>query len=193
MFSWTQFLIFSLSTISTPGPNNIMCMSSGSSVGFRKTFPLNLGVWLGLSIVIFITAMFCNVLSSWLLQYQMYILILGAIYILYLAYKTATQPELQEDNYVARGFGRGLTLQFVNAKTFMYVILSMETYILPYYAGNILALSGFALLQAFIGFGFTVLYAVGGSVFKVLFGRYRRITNIVMALALVYCAVALFL
>lgn len=193
MFSWADFLIFSFCTIPTPGPNNIMCMSSGSSVGFKKTLPLNLGIWLGLSIVMVTITMLCNLLAPWLEQYELYILIVGALYILYLAYKTATQPPLQEGQKVTGGFGRGVALQFINGKTFMYVVLSVETYILPYYAGNILALTGFALLQAFMGFTVTVLYAGAGSTLKVLFGKYRRITNIVMALALVYCAVALFL
>lgn len=194
MFPWLQYLIFMFSTVSTPGPNNIMCMTSGTNVGVKKSLPLMLGIWLGISIVTITIALFCNVLEQWVSEYKLYIMIVGAAYILYLAFKTATRPDMQDDNlYVSRGFGRGVLLQFINPKLFMFAILSMETYILPYYSGQIFSLVLFALFQSFIGFVFVLLYSLGGTVFKVIFGKYRRVTNIVMALALVYCAVALFL
>ncbi len=194
MFPWFQYLIFMFSTVSTPGPNNIMCMTSGSSVGIKKSLPLMLGIWLGISIVTITLTLFCNVLERWIVEYKLYVMIIGAVYILYLAYKTATSPAMQDNNqYISRSFGRGVILQFVNPKLFMFVILSAETYILPYYSGQFLPLVLFALLQSFIGFVFVVLYAVGGTVFRALFGKYRRATNIIMALALVYCAIALFI
>ncbi len=194
MFPWLQYFIFMFSTVSTPGPNNIMCMTSGTSVGVKKSMPLMLGMWLGISLVTVVIALFCNVLELWISQYKLYIMIVGAVYILYLAFKTATRPAMQEDSqYVARGFGRGVLLQFVNPKLFMFAILSMETYILVYYSGQITTLILFGLLQGFIGFVFVLLYSLGGTVFKVIFGKYHRVTNIIMALALVYCAVALFL
>ena len=69
----------------------------------------------------------------------------------------------------------------------------MEAYILPFYQGQWGALVFFALLLAFIGFAFTLLWALFGSVFKLLFSKHARLTNTVMALLLVYCAVSLFL
>ena len=50
----------------------------------------------------------------------------------------------------------------------------------------------FALLLAFIGFLFTLCWALFGSLFQLLFSKYARITNTLMALLLVYCAVSLF-
>ena len=91
------------------------------------------------------------------------------------------------------GFGSGFILQFVNAKIYIYCIVSMEAYILPYYQGDWPALTLFALLLAFIGFLLTLCWSAFGSAFKLLFSRYARVTNTVMALLLVYCAVSLFL
>ena len=51
----------------------------------------------------------------------------------------------------------------------------------------------YALLLAFIGFIFTLCWARFGSVCKLLFSKYARATNTIMALLLVYCAVSLFL
>ena len=84
-------------------------------------------------------------------------------------------------------------LQFVNPKIYIYGIVSMEAYILPYFSGQVLPLLGFALLLAFIGFFFTLCWSASGSVFRRLFSKYARVVNTVMALLLVYCAVSLFL
>ena len=48
-------------------------------------------------------------------------------------------------------------------------------------------------LLAFIGFVFTLCWSLFGSAFKLLFSKYAKITNSIMALLLVYCAVSLFL
>lgn len=194
MFPWFQYIIFMLSTVSTPGPNNIMCMSSGTSVGIKKSLPLMFGIWTGIAIVSILVSLFCNALEQWVYEYKIYILIIGAVYILYLAFKTATSKPIEQDSsYVASGFGRGLVLQFINPKLLMFAILTLETYVLPYYAGQVGVIMLFAMLQSLFGFMFIILYALCGRAFKALFGKYGRVTNIVMALALVYCAVALFL
>ena len=91
------------------------------------------------------------------------------------------------------GFLGGLALQFVNPKLYLYGILSMEVYILPYYQNQPLTLLGFALLLALIGFIFTLCWAAFGSVFRRVFSHHGRIVNTIMALLLVYCAISLFL
>lgn len=62
-----------------------------------------------------------------------------------------------------------------------------------FYNGQVLLLTGFALLLAFIGFAFTLCWSVFGSVFKLLFSKYAKLMNIAMALLLVYFAISLFL
>ena len=91
------------------------------------------------------------------------------------------------------GFLGGLALQFVNPKIYLYGILSMEVYILPYYQNQPLTLLGFALLLALIGFIFALCWAAFGSVFRRVFSHHGRIVNTIMALLLVYCAISLFL
>ena len=124
---------------------------------------------------------------------KMPMLAIGAGYMLYLAWKTFRSSSVIEENYSRSGFLAGLLLQFVNPKIYIYCIVSLEAYILPYYQGNAWALLGFAFILAAIGFAFTVCWAAFGSLFKLLFSRYAKATNLVMALLLVYCAVSLFL
>ena len=194
MFSWMNFLSYAVVTAVTPGPNNIMSMSNAGRLGFRRAFPFNLGVWAGFSVVMLICTFFCNALSDIIPKIRTPMLILGAIYMLWLAWKTFKSPPVEDnDGKTKGGFIYGLVLQFVNPKIYIYCIVSMEVYILPYYHGKWIELTLFALLLAFIGFVFTLCWALFGSAFKLLFSKYSRVTNTIMALMLVYCAISLFL
>lgn len=193
MFSWVSFFTYALVTAVTPGPNNIMSMSNGSRKGFRGALPFNLGIFAGFSAVMILCTAFCSLLSAWIPKIKLPMLLAGACYMLYLAWETFRSPDAIEENHSRDGFLSGLLLQFVNPKIYIYCIMSMEAYILPFYNGRPLPLLGFALLLAFIGFAFTLLWSAFGSVFKWLFSRHAKLVNTVMALLLVYCAVSLFL
>lgn len=193
MFQWTEFLTYAIATAVTPGPNNIMSMSNAGRLGLKKSLPFNMGIWVGFSIVMVLCTLFCSLLSQIIPIIQTPMLIIGAVYMLYLAWKTFKSGSDITEDHSREGFVSGLTLQFVNPKIYIYCIVSMEAYILPYFNGQILPLLGFALLLAFIGFAFTLCWSVFGSVFKKLFSKYAKITNTIMALLLVYCAVSLFL
>lgn len=192
MFNWASFLTYVVATVSTPGPNTISSMSNASRLGLRRALPYNFGIWLGFSVVSSACAVFCSTLSAFLPKLRFPMLIVGALYMLRLAWKTWRSDGSIAERDARGGFLAGLTLQFVNPKIYLYCIMSMEAYILPYCQGQWGRLLLFALLLAFIGFLFTLLWAVFGSVFRLLFSRYARITNTVMALLLVYCAVSLF-
>ena len=193
MFNWLNFLSYAVITAATPGPNNIMSMSNASRLGFRKSFPFNLGIWIGFSLVMLVCTFFCNTLSAVIPKIKTPMLILGALYMLWLAWKTFKSSSVIEESHSRSGLLSGLVLQFINPKIYIYCIVSMEAYILPFYQGQWRALVFFALLLAFIGFVFTLCWSLFGSVFRLLFSKYAKITNTIMALLLVYCALSLFL
>lgn len=193
MFSWVSFLSYAVVTAVTPGPNNIMSMSNASRLGFRKSFPFNLGIWIGFSLVMLVCTFFCNTLSAVIPKIKTPMLILGALYMLWLAWKTFKSSSVIEESHSRSGLLSGLVLQFINPKIYIYCIVSMEAYILPFYQGQWRALVFFALLLALIGFVFTLCWSLFGSVFRLLFSKYAKITNTIMALLLVYCALSLFL
>lgn len=193
MFSWIHFLSYAIVTAVTPGPNNIMSMSNAGRLGFRRSFPFNLGIGAGFSLVMLMCTFFCNSLAQIIPKIKMPMLIIGALYMLWLAWKTFTSPSMIEDHHSKSSFISGLTLQFINPKIYIYCMISMEAYILPHYQGQWAELIFFALLLAFIGFAFTLCWSLFGSIFRLLFSKYAKITNTLMALLLVYCAVSLFL
>ena len=193
MFNWFNFLSYAVVTAVTPGPNNIMSMSNAGRVGFRKSFPFNLGIWAGFSVVMLVCTFFCNILSEIIPKIKTPMIIIGALYMLWLAWNTLKDSSEIEEKHIKSTFLSGALLQFVNPKIYIYCIVSMEAYILPYYQGDWSALILFSLLLAFIGFAFTLCWSMFGSVFKLLFSKYAKITNLIMAGLLVYCAISLFL
>ncbi len=192
MFSWFSFLTYAIVTAITPGPNNILSMSNGSRKGFRGALPFNFGILAGFTIVMLACTAFCNLLSTWIPKLKTPMLLIGAAYMLYLAWETFRSDGVLEEGHARDGFFQGLLLQFVNPKIYIYCIMSMEAYILPVYSGQILPLVGFALLLAFIGFGFTLLWSGFGAIFKRLFSQHAKLVNTLLALLLVYCAISLF-
>lgn len=193
MFSWVSFLTYAVVTAVTPGPNNIMSMSNGSRRGFRGALPFNFGILAGFSVVMILCTAFCSLLSTWIPKIKTPMLIVGACYMLCLAWETFRSSDAIEEDHSRDGFLSGLLLQFINPKIYIYCIMSMEAYILPFYHGQLLPLLGFALFLALVGFLFTLLWSAFGSVFKWLFSKHAKLVNTIMALLLVYCAVSLFL
>lgn len=193
MFPWFSFLTYAVVTAVTPGPNNLMSMSNGSRKGFQGALPFNFGILVGFTVVMVACTAFCSVLSVWIPRLKTPMLVLGALYMLYLAWETFRSTGELESRSARDGFLSGLLLQFINPKIYLYCILSMEAYILSYFQGRPLTLLGFALLLALIGFLFTLAWSAFGSVFQRLFSRHAKLVNTIMALLLVYCAISLFL
>ena len=98
MFSWFNFLSYAFVTAVTPGPNNIMSMSNAGRRGFKKSFPFNLGIWAGLSLVMLVYTFFCGALSALIPKIKFPMLVIGAAYMLHLAWKTfKSSPVIEED------------------------------------------------------------------------------------------------
>ena len=194
MFPWFDFIIYVLSSTSTPGPNTLSSMSNGSQFGFRKTIPYLLGIWCGFTIVSAACAVLCSTLNALIPMIQVPMRIIGACYILYLAWKLWHSGTIDPNAKRARcGFRDGFLFQFVNPKIYIYCILSMQTYILPFFQGRPPILLCFAALLAFVGFFFDIVWAAFGSLLGLLFSRYAKIMNTGFALLLAWCAFRLLL
>lgn len=192
MFSWFPFLTYAVVTTSTPGPNTLMSMSNGTQLGFRRALPFNFGILAGFSLVMVLCTLLCSTLSAMLPVVKKPMLVIGAAYLLYLAWRTWRRSGVADTAAVHSGFLSGFLLQFINPKIYIYCIVAMEGYVLPVYAGQPVALLLFALLLAVIGFSFTLCWSAFGSLLRQLFSTHARVINTCMAPALVWCAVKLF-
>ncbi len=196
MSHWLAFAIYVFITAITPGPNNLLSLTESAKKGFRQALPLNFGILAGFSIVMLICTVLTATVSEWIPVLMTPMQILGALYILWLAWQTFRSSSGDWESGSERkgsdsAFWTGFLLQFVNAKIYIYGIMSMQAYVLPHFSGQYLILSAFAFFLAFVGFVCTLLWSAFGSVFRYLFSMHAKFFNTILALLLVYCAVLL--
>lgn len=193
MFHLSDFLIYCFITAYTPGANNLLSMSNAIRFGIRRSYRFNLGILAGFVIVMTVCSIFSTTLFTILPKVKIMMQILGAAYMIYLAWKvwkSSANPDV--DSSKEASFLSGMILQFANPKIYIYAITAMTLYILPVYH-SFGAIAGFTFLLAFIGASGSFVWALFGSAFCKYLSRHTKGVNLIMALLLVYCAVALFL
>ncbi len=187
-----SFLLYVFVTSFTPGPNNIMAMLFANQYGLKRTLRFCVGVGAGFFIIIMLSSYFNLWLKNFIPKIEFAMTILGAVYMLYLAYKVLTSKsktknsEREDKN---NSFKAGMLLQFVNPKGVLYGLTVISTFVIPFYHSNA-SLLLISLFLAFIGFLATFSWSLFGSMFQVFLSKYRRAFNVVMALLLVYSAVS---
>ncbi len=193
MFNFSTYLIYVVVTAFTPGPNNIMSMSSAIKFGFKKSLSFILGIFAGFVILMPLCTLFSATLFMYIPKVKTVMTFIGAAYMLYLAFKIwKNSSEIEAKDAKGSSFLSGMLLQFVNPKIYIYAITSMSTYILPVFISP-LVLFGFAMLLAFVGLAGCILWALFGAAFCKVLTKYNKIVNAVLALLLVYCAISLFI
>lgn len=192
MFHLYDFLIYCFITAYTPGANNLLSMSNAIRLGFRRSVPFNLGILVGFAVVMSVCTAFSATLYSYLPKIKIAMQILGAAYMLYLAWKVLkSSSELNADGGKEVSFLSGMLLQFANPKIYIYAITAMSLYILPVYH-SVSALIAFTVILSLIGASGSFIWALFGSAFCKFFSKHTKLVNTIMALLLVYCAASLF-
>ena len=192
MFRLSDFLIYCFITAYSPGANNLLSMSNAMRLGFSRSIRFNFGITAGFSIVMALCTIFSAALYSLLPKVKIVMQVLGAAYMLYLAWKVwRSTGDLNNGTGKEASFLSGMILQFANPKIYIYAITAMSRYILPVYQ-SFGALCGFTVLLSVIGASGTYVWALFGAAFCKFFSMHARMVNFVMAILLVYCAVSLF-
>lgn len=126
---WT-FFIFAVISCITPGPNNLMLMSSGLNFGVRRTLPHFFGVMFGFSFFFFVLGMGLSTLFTRYEYFHAVIKVLGGAYMLYLAYKVGTSHTKIAGKHLARpiSFFQGVLFQWVNPKAWVIGVSSIAAY-----------------------------------------------------------------
>ena len=191
MFHLYDFLIYCFITAYTPGANNLLSMSNAIRLGFRRSVRFNLGILAGFAIVMSVCTVFSATLYSYLPKVKIVMQILGAAYMLYLAWKVwKSSSELSTSGDQEASFLSGMVLQFVNPKIYIYAITAMSLYILPVYHSSA-ALIGFTVILSLLGASGSFVWALFGAVFCKFFSKHAKSVNVIMALLLIYCAISL--
>lgn len=184
----SAFFVFTFITAITPGPNNILALTTGSRAGFRGSIPVLAGICCGFLCVMAICGALSfsfSVLSASFLQTMRYV---GSAYLLWLAWKTA-MPKAGDSSSedAGTGFMTGFVLQFVNVKIMVYGMTAYSAFILPYHVSAVALLAGMCFLTMMGSLG-TIVWAVAGASLQGVFQRHARVANGVLGAMLVGCA-----
>ena len=122
---YPAFLVFAIIMVVTPGPANLLLMSSGASHGFYKSIPFVVGVTFGkLFLTIGLGFGFLTILNSNVLFLQI-LKFIGTAYICWLSYKLLyldfTSNNLKYEKSVPSIFN-GLLVHPLNPKGWAMVI-----------------------------------------------------------------------
>lgn len=190
--NFTAFLSYIIITSITPGPSNLLMMNEARKFGFKKSLPFNIGILSGFIVLGILTSLLTTSLYKWMPMIEPYFKVVGAVYLLYLAWKIAFSKGGKDEGIDNQSsFFSGLFFQILNVKSILYFLTAMSTFVLPYSRSNITILF-FMSLTIVIGCVALLLWAVFGSAFKKIFSKYNKAINIVMCLLLIYSAITIF-
>lgn len=128
-------LVFSMVSLSlamsiSPGPVNILIITSSINNGFKKTFAFISGATIGFTLLLFLTGFG---FVSFLVEYPLFLKILsitGAVFIGYMGYKIATAKadiNLDQKTDTPR-FYEGFLLQWLNPKAWIASVSGASIY-----------------------------------------------------------------
>jgi threonine/homoserine/homoserine lactone efflux protein len=180
--------MFAMVSTITPGPNNIMIMSSGLNYGIRRSLPHWFGIFLGFPIMTLAVGLGLGqafVQWPWL---HSVIKVLGISYLLFLAYKiamTKTQSH-QSKNSQPLTFMQAALFQWVNPKAWVMAIGALATFTTLEWSMFQQALL-ISLAFIMVGIPGTGLWLFAGSLLQQLLKQpaYQRAFNYTMAVLLV--------
>lgn len=114
-------MLFAISSSVTPGPNNIMVMSSGVNFGTRKSLPLLTGICVGFALMLVLVGLGFGQLFDRFPALHLIIKCIGTLYLLYLAWLIANASGEVKANEQSQplSFMNGLLFQWVNAKAWV--------------------------------------------------------------------------
>ena len=124
------FVLFAAVMFFTPGPNNIMVMSSGLTYGFRRTLPHIAGVVIGFAFMVGAVGLGFGTVFTAFPVLQTILKYVGAAYLVYLAVVIALAGP-PKPGEAARGpmtFWGGAMFQWVNVKGWVAIIGTVTAY-----------------------------------------------------------------
>jgi threonine/homoserine/homoserine lactone efflux protein len=181
------FVIFAVVMFFTPGPNNIMLLSSGLTYGFRPTIPHIVGITVGFAFMIAAVGLGLGTIFIAYPVLQTILKYVGAAYLIYLAWQIGTAELSAPEQDKKRGpmtFWGAAMFQWVNAKGWVMVISTITAYAaIAAFPWNIAIQVGISLI---LGAASCSVWALFGTALRpVLTSRAAvRAFNVVMALLL---------
>src|ERR1700692_2025307 len=164
---FVAFVVFAAVMFFTPGPNNIMLLSSGLTYGFRRTLPHVVGIVIGFAFMVGAVGLGLGTIFITYPVLQTILKYAGAAYLVYLAAAIAMSGPVASD----RGNGRrpmtfwgAAVFQWINVKGWVMVIGTITAYAaIASFPWNIVIQTAISLVMGAVA---TVAWALFGSALR---------------------------
>ncbi|MFL9651850.1 LysE family translocator [Exiguobacterium chiriqhucha] len=187
-----SFIFYCFIVTFTPGPTNIVILSTVHNRGVRKGMEYTYGATLAFGLLLACSAVLNTVLATVLPKVLIVMQVVGTFYMLYLAYQIYQMDASKDSVNQTGSFLTGFLMQFLNPKVVLFTMTVIPGFILPYYTDTIaVLLAVFAI--TIIGFVAFVTWVLFGAVFKTFLQRHNKPVNVVMSLFLVYATIMIWL
>ena len=180
--------LFSLSMSISPGPVNLMTLSTGVNHGFRQTMPFVSGATIGFTLLLLMTGLGIAKIASGNAAFLQVLAIIGSAYVAYLgACIFAAKPDMQIRLESKPGWWQGALLQWLNPKAWTACLAGVSIFQLA---------ESMSMLLVFVGLYFVICYAsiaswalLGSRLQRLLTDNHTlRLFNRIMGLTLILVA-----
>jgi len=180
--------LFAVSATVTPGPNNIMIMTSGLNYGVKNSIPHLLGICFGFPVMVIIVGLGFSVVFEMYPLFHEAIKIFGVLYLLYLAWLIASSSPVSLEGTKSKplSFAQAALFQWVNPKAWVVATGAVSAYttVSSDVLGQVVYIALAFLLVAFPSLGVWLIFGVGIKKY-LKSAKHQKIFNLTMALLLI--------
>ncbi|NOV04841.1 LysE family translocator [Paenibacillus planticolens] len=188
----TSFLIYCMIATFTPGPTNIVILSTVHNFGAKKAMKYSYGATIGFGLLLVISAALNTILVTIIPKILVVMQIIGSMYMFYLAYqiykKDMSKPTVNQPATLMSGF----LMQFLNPKVILFSMTVIPSFILPNY-NAVPAVATSIIAITLIGLAAFTTWVLFGTIFKDFLRKHDKIVNVLMTLFLVYAAIMIWI
>ncbi len=180
---------FALASTMTPGPNNIMLLSSGLTFGYKRTIPHSMGITFGFPVMVICVGLGVGKLFEIFPFVYNTLKVVGIIYLLWMAWHIAnTKGSLNMENKNDKPFTffQAALFQWINPKVWVVAISSTAAFITNHQIAFIQVMI-ISCVYFFCAILSTNSWSLGGVILKRFIQNERlvQIFNITMAILIV--------
>ncbi|MFK4436823.1 LysE family translocator [Paenibacillus sp. RC21] len=187
-----SFLLYCCIVTFTPGPTNIVILSTVHNFGTKKAMKYTYGATIAFGLLLVFSAVLSTTLITIIPRILVVMQIIGSFYMFYLAYQIYKMDTSKPAVNQTATFMTGFLMQFLNPKVIIFTLTIIPTFIMPYY-NTIPAVTISVMVITLVGFLAFATWVLFGTIFKEFLQRHQKTVNVIMALFLVYAAVMIWM
>ena len=169
----TSFLIYCFIVTFTPGPTNIVILSTVHNFGTKKAMEYTYGATIAFGLLLVISAMLNTMLVTIIPKILIIMQIIGSFYMLYLAYQIYKMDTSKPTVNQTGTFMSGFLMQFLNPKVVLFTMTVIPSFIMPYYTA-MPAVTISVIAITLIGFLAFITWVLFGTIFKEFLQKHKR-------------------